>query len=117
MGLVDELQGSRICIDTAPLLYFIEKDPKYPCFCLSGTRPQSRSTELETFGTNPCFVPSFLLAANINLVASFIYGKTGGIELLEKNTSSCEGKYTYEKASYRDTDISKNDRWKLSVCG
>lgn len=29
MGLVDELQGSRICIDTAPFIYFIEKDPKY----------------------------------------------------------------------------------------
>ena len=29
MGLVDELQGSRICIDTSPFIYFIEKDPKY----------------------------------------------------------------------------------------
>jgi len=29
MGLVDELRGSRICIDTAPFIYFIEKDPKY----------------------------------------------------------------------------------------
>jgi len=29
MGLVDELQGSRICIDTPPFIYFIEKDPKY----------------------------------------------------------------------------------------
>jgi len=29
MGLVDELQGSKICIDTAPFIYFIEKDPKY----------------------------------------------------------------------------------------
>jgi predicted nucleic acid-binding protein len=29
MGLVDELGGSRICIDTAPFIYFIEKDPKY----------------------------------------------------------------------------------------
>ena len=29
MGLVDELRGSRICIDTAPFIYFIEKDQKY----------------------------------------------------------------------------------------
>ena len=29
MGLVDELRGSRICIDTAPFIYFIEKNPKY----------------------------------------------------------------------------------------
>jgi len=29
MGLVDELRGSRVCIDTAPFIYFIEKDPKY----------------------------------------------------------------------------------------
>jgi len=29
MGLVDELRGSRICIDTALFIYFIEKDPKY----------------------------------------------------------------------------------------
>lgn len=29
MGLVHELRGSRICIDTAPFIYFIEKDPKY----------------------------------------------------------------------------------------
>ena len=26
MGLVDELRGSRICIDTAPFIYFIEKE-------------------------------------------------------------------------------------------
>lgn len=29
MGLVDELRGFRICIDTAPIIYFIEKHPKY----------------------------------------------------------------------------------------
>ncbi len=29
MGLVDEIRGSRICIDTAPFIYFIEKDPRY----------------------------------------------------------------------------------------
>ncbi len=29
MGLVDELRGLRICIDTAPFIYFIEKNPKY----------------------------------------------------------------------------------------
>ncbi len=29
MGLVDELRGLRICVDTAPLIYFIEKHPKY----------------------------------------------------------------------------------------
>ena len=29
MGLVAELRGSTICIDTAPFIYFIEKDPKY----------------------------------------------------------------------------------------
>ena len=29
MGLVDEMRESRICIDTAPFIYFIEKDPKY----------------------------------------------------------------------------------------
>lgn len=29
MGLVDELRGLRICIDTAPFIYFIEKHPKY----------------------------------------------------------------------------------------
>jgi len=35
MGLVDELRGLRICIDTAPFIYFIEKNPKY----LSMLRP------------------------------------------------------------------------------
>lgn len=29
MGLVDVLQGARVCIDTAPFIYFIEKHPKY----------------------------------------------------------------------------------------
>jgi len=29
MGLVDELRGLKICIDTAPFIYFIEKNPKY----------------------------------------------------------------------------------------
>lgn len=29
MGLVDELRGLRICIDTAPFIYFIERHPKY----------------------------------------------------------------------------------------
>lgn len=29
MGLVDELRGLRICLDTAPFIYFIEKHPKY----------------------------------------------------------------------------------------
>ena len=40
MGLFNELRGGRICIDTAPFI------------CLSGMRPQSRTTELGTFGTN-----------------------------------------------------------------
>lgn len=35
MGLVDELQGTRVCIDTAPFIYFIEEHPKY----LSIVRP------------------------------------------------------------------------------
>ena len=29
MGLVDELQGHKICIDTAPIIYFIEEHAKY----------------------------------------------------------------------------------------
>ena len=29
MELIDELRGSRIFIDTAPFIYFIEKHPKY----------------------------------------------------------------------------------------
>lgn len=29
MGLVDEVRGKRICIDTAPIIYFIEEHPKY----------------------------------------------------------------------------------------
>lgn len=29
MGLIDELSGERVCIDTAPFIYFIEKHPKY----------------------------------------------------------------------------------------
>lgn len=29
MALVDELIGSRICIDTTPFIYFIEKNEKY----------------------------------------------------------------------------------------
>lgn len=29
MELVDKLRGKIICIDTAPFIYFIEKDPKY----------------------------------------------------------------------------------------
>ncbi len=29
MGLIDTLQGSKVCIDTAPFIYFIEKHEKY----------------------------------------------------------------------------------------
>jgi len=29
LGLVDELQGHKICIDTAPIIYFIEEHAKY----------------------------------------------------------------------------------------
>lgn len=29
MGLVDELKGLRVCIDTAPFIYFIEKNAVY----------------------------------------------------------------------------------------
>lgn len=29
MGLVDEVRGQRICIDTAPMIYFIEEHGKY----------------------------------------------------------------------------------------
>jgi len=29
LGLVDELRGLRICIDTAPIIYFIEKHDRY----------------------------------------------------------------------------------------
>jgi predicted nucleic acid-binding protein len=29
VGLIDELSGQRVCIDTAPFIYFIEKHPKY----------------------------------------------------------------------------------------
>ena len=29
LGLVDELLDSRVCIDTAPIIYFIEKNPRY----------------------------------------------------------------------------------------
>ena len=29
MGLVEQLRGSRVCIDTAPIIYFIEKHKRY----------------------------------------------------------------------------------------
>lgn len=29
MGLIDELKGQRVCVDTSPIIYFIEKHPKY----------------------------------------------------------------------------------------
>jgi predicted nucleic acid-binding protein len=29
LGLVEQLRGQRVCIDTAPIIYFIEKHPKY----------------------------------------------------------------------------------------
>ena len=29
MGLDNKLKGKRVCIDTAPIIYFIEKHPKY----------------------------------------------------------------------------------------
>lgn len=29
MGLVDEFRESIVCIDTAPFIYFIEKNSKY----------------------------------------------------------------------------------------
>jgi len=35
MGLVDEAYSLKVCIDTAPIIYFIEKHPKY----LSAIRP------------------------------------------------------------------------------
>jgi hypothetical protein len=28
VGLVDELQGVRVCMDTGPIIYFIEKNPQ-----------------------------------------------------------------------------------------
>ncbi len=48
----------------APFIYFIEKDSKCPCFYLSGTRPQSRSTELGTFGTNVPHCPIYPFCAH-----------------------------------------------------
>ena len=33
MGLVDKLGGLRICIDTAPFIYFIEKNPNILACC------------------------------------------------------------------------------------
>jgi hypothetical protein len=35
LGLVDELRGLRVCIDTAPIIYFIERNQRY----LSIVRP------------------------------------------------------------------------------
>jgi predicted nucleic acid-binding protein len=29
LGLVDQLRGLRVCIDTAPIIYFIEKNQRY----------------------------------------------------------------------------------------
>ena len=29
MGLADELRGMRVCLDTSPIIYFIEKHSKY----------------------------------------------------------------------------------------
>lgn len=29
MGLIEDIKGNRICIDTAPFIYFIEKNSKY----------------------------------------------------------------------------------------
>ncbi|MBI4378603.1 MAG: type II toxin-antitoxin system VapC family toxin [Nitrospinae bacterium] len=29
MGLIEELLGNRVCIDSSPIIYFIEKDPKF----------------------------------------------------------------------------------------
>ena len=29
LGLVDEVRDKRICLDTAPIIYFIEEHPKY----------------------------------------------------------------------------------------
>jgi predicted nucleic acid-binding protein len=29
LGLIDEIRGQKICIDTAPVIYFIEENPKY----------------------------------------------------------------------------------------
>lgn len=29
MGLVDELHSQKVCIDTAPIIYFTEKHPRY----------------------------------------------------------------------------------------
>ena len=29
MGLIEELRGQRICLDTAPIIYFIEENEKY----------------------------------------------------------------------------------------
>lgn len=29
MGLLDEIRGQRICLDTAPIIYFIEQHAKY----------------------------------------------------------------------------------------
>ncbi len=29
MGIISKLKGQKVCIDTAPVIYFIEKHPKY----------------------------------------------------------------------------------------
>jgi hypothetical protein len=43
MGLVDELQGSKICIDTAPFIHFIENDPKYLSITIMVRQPQTKA--------------------------------------------------------------------------
>ena len=67
MGLVNELRGSRIRIDTAPFIY------------LSGTRPQSRTTELGTFGTNvPLFRPILSLGCQYQSGGKFYLWQNRG---------------------------------------
>jgi len=29
LGLIDDLRGQKVCLDTSPIIYFIEKHPKY----------------------------------------------------------------------------------------
>ncbi len=105
MGLVDELRGSRICIDTAPFIYFIEKDPKY----LSIVRPIFAEIDAEKIDA---------LTSTITLLEVLVLPfKTKNESLAEKYREIllyAEGLTTFE-ISHEVSELSSKLRAKYSI--
>ena len=105
MGLVDELRGRKVSLDTAPIIYFIEKHQKY----LSLLRPvfvEIDAGEIEA------------ITSTITLLEVLIHPfRTGNEALAEKYRDIllyCEGLTTFE-ILHEVSEMSSRLRAKYSI--